>query len=296
MLCRVAALAARRARGDTVSVLGVPLSLVTADGWKHVMLPAVNLALANIALVLRLTATGVVDAKTQEYTKFARAKGLKPRRILTRHILRNILIPVVTVIGMEFGSLIALLHHHRNRVRLARHGQAAHRQHLPARPPRGGGLRDAGDLHLRDDQHAGGHAVCRAGPARAVAGIRINAGTANHANSTTFPPPTAPLADTPRRRAILKQLRSRPSVKGSVIALVVLLLVVLLAPFGAPQNPYDLAALDLLDGRLPPGSQSMGGLTYWLGTDSQGRDMFSAILYGLRISLTVGLAAVAWPR
>ena len=112
---------------------------------------------------------------------------------------------------------------------------------------------------------------------------------------TPQPPtsPTAPLADTPRRRAILKQLRSRPSVKGSVIALVVLLLVVLLAPFGAPQNPYDLAALDLLDGRLPPGSQSMGGLTYWLGTDSQGRDMFSAILYGLRISLTVGLAAVA---
>ena len=88
-------------------MLGVPLSLVTADGWKHVMLPAVNLALANIALVLRLTATGVVDAKTQEYVKFARAKGLKPRRILTRHILRNILIPVVTVIGMEFGSLIA---------------------------------------------------------------------------------------------------------------------------------------------------------------------------------------------
>ena len=112
---------------------------------------------------------------------------------------------------------------------------------------------------------------------------------------TPQPPtsPTAPLADTPRRRAILKQLRSRPSVKGSVIALVVLLLVVLLAPFGAPQNPYDLAALDLLDGRLPPGSQSMGGLTYWLGTDSQGRDMFSAILYGLRSSLTVGLAAVA---
>ena len=74
---------------------------------------------------------------------------------------------------------------------------------------------------------------------------------------TPHPPtsPPAPLADTPRRRAILKQLRSRPSVKGSVIALVVLLLVVLLAPFGAPQNPYDLAALDLLDGRLPPGSQ-----------------------------------------
>lgn len=71
------------------------------------MLPAINLALGNIALVLRLTATGVMEAKTQEYVKFARAKGISERRILTRHILRNILIPVVTVIGMEFGTLIA---------------------------------------------------------------------------------------------------------------------------------------------------------------------------------------------
>lgn len=94
-------------RGETVALLGVPLSLLTRDGWAHVMLPAVNLAIANVALVLRLTATGVVDAKTQEYVKFARAKGLRPGRIMTRHILRNILIPVVTVIGMEFGTLIA---------------------------------------------------------------------------------------------------------------------------------------------------------------------------------------------
>ena len=71
------------------------------------MLPAINLALGNIALVLRLTATGVMEAKTQEYVKFARAKGISEQRILGRHILRNILIPVVTVIGMEFGTLIA---------------------------------------------------------------------------------------------------------------------------------------------------------------------------------------------
>ncbi|MDQ8032895.1 ABC transporter permease [Bordetella genomosp. 1] len=94
-------------RGDTVSVFGVPFSILTADGWSHVMMPAVNLALANIALVLRMTATGVAEAQTQDYVKFARAKGIKPGRIVRRHILRNILIPVVTVIGMEFGTLIA---------------------------------------------------------------------------------------------------------------------------------------------------------------------------------------------
>ncbi|MBO9354118.1 ABC transporter permease subunit [Bordetella petrii] len=94
-------------RGDTVSVLGVPLSILTANGWSHVIMPAINLALANIALVLRLTATGVAEAQSQEYVKFARAKGVRPGRIVRRHILRNILIPVVTVVGMEFGSLIA---------------------------------------------------------------------------------------------------------------------------------------------------------------------------------------------
>lgn len=63
------------------------------------------------------------------------------------------------------------------------------------------------------------------------------------------------------------------------------------APWIAPQNPFDLAALDILDSRLPPGSASSEGMVYLLGTDPQGRDMLSAILYGLRISLSVGLAS-----
>ena len=64
-------------RGDTVTVLGVRLSILTADGWSHLIMPAINLALANIALVLRLTASGVVEARSQDYVKFARAKGVK---------------------------------------------------------------------------------------------------------------------------------------------------------------------------------------------------------------------------
>jgi len=81
----------------------------------------------------------------------------------------------------------------------------------------------------------------------------------------------------------------------ALCAAVVLLLIViasLAAPWIAPQNPYDMAQLELLDARLPPGSASAGGhATYWLGTDAQGRDMLSAILYGLRTSVTVGLSA-----
>ena len=63
------------------------------------------------------------------------------------------------------------------------------------------------------------------------------------------------------------------------------------APWISPQNPYDLAQLDIMDGRQPPGSKSMDGMTFWLGTDDQGRDMLSAIFYGLRISLMVGAAS-----
>ncbi|MBP2300503.1 ABC transporter permease [Azospirillum picis] len=81
----------------------------------------------------------------------------------------------------------------------------------------------------------------------------------------------------------------------AMTALVVLALVVLAAVFApllTPQNPYDLMQLDIMDGMLEPGSPSAaGGYTYLLGTDDQGRDLFSAILYGLRISLSVGVVA-----
>jgi peptide/nickel transport system permease protein len=103
----------------------------------------------------------------------------------------------------------------------------------------------------------------------------------------------APLAETPRREAILKKLRGVPTARGTLLILLVLAVIIMVAPFFAPQNPYDLANLNLLDGRLAPRSASMDGHMYWLGTDDQGRDMLSAILYGLRISLLVGLGAVA---
>ncbi|ANN74029.1 ABC transporter permease [Bordetella bronchialis] len=102
-----------------------------------------------------------------------------------------------------------------------------------------------------------------------------------------------PLAETPRRAAILRKLHGRPTARGTLIVLAVLALAILIAPFFAPQNPYDLANLSIMDGRLPPRSASMDGHIYWMGTDDQGRDMLSAILYGIRISLLVGLTSVA---
>jgi peptide/nickel transport system permease protein len=94
-------------RGPTVSVLGVPLALFSWEGLKHVLLPAVTLALYKSALVIRITQAGTREVMMQDYIRFARAKGLKPSRIIGVHVLKNIMIPVVTVLGLELGSMIA---------------------------------------------------------------------------------------------------------------------------------------------------------------------------------------------
>jgi peptide/nickel transport system permease protein len=94
-------------RGDTASLLGWQTSLLTVDGWSHILLPALNLALLKISLVMRLARAGAREAALMDYVKFARAKGLSQNRIIGVHILKNIMIPIVTVLGLEFGSLIA---------------------------------------------------------------------------------------------------------------------------------------------------------------------------------------------
>ena len=94
-------------RGQTVELLGFQWSWLTADGWRHLILPAFNLSLFKISLVIRLTRAGVRDVLPQDYVKFARAKGLSPVRVVGVHVLRNTMIPLVTVLGLELGSTIA---------------------------------------------------------------------------------------------------------------------------------------------------------------------------------------------
>jgi peptide/nickel transport system permease protein len=94
-------------RGETVEVFGVAVSFLTLDGLSHMLLPALNLALFKTSLVIRLARAGTREAVLQDYVKFARAKGLSPRRIVLVHIAKNIMIPVVTVLGLELGSMIA---------------------------------------------------------------------------------------------------------------------------------------------------------------------------------------------
>lgn len=94
-------------RGDTLRFLGVEWSFLTLDGLRHMILPAINLALFKVSMVIRLTRSGVREVMALDYVKFARAKGLSPIRIVVMHIFRNSMIPLVTVLGLEFGSTIA---------------------------------------------------------------------------------------------------------------------------------------------------------------------------------------------
>lgn len=94
-------------RGETRELFGIAWSWLTWDGLQHMLLPAFNLALFKISLVLRLTRAGVREVLPQDFVKFARAKGLSPARVVLVHVLRNTLIPLVTVLGLELGATIA---------------------------------------------------------------------------------------------------------------------------------------------------------------------------------------------
>lgn len=94
-------------RGPTVEVLGIHLSMFTWDGLRHLLLPAFTLSLYKASLVIRIAQAGTREVMLQDYVRFARAKGLSQRRIVFVHVLKNMMIPVVTVLGLELGSMIA---------------------------------------------------------------------------------------------------------------------------------------------------------------------------------------------
>lgn len=94
-------------RADTVVVMGVHLSIFAPGGLKYMVLPALTLALYKASLLARLARAGTQEALLQDYVKYARAKGVSETRILLVHVLKNILIPIVSVLGLELGSMIA---------------------------------------------------------------------------------------------------------------------------------------------------------------------------------------------
>ena len=114
--------------------------------------------------------------------------------------------------------------------------------------------------------------------------------TAEAELSPVSPASSAARVETPFRRFVSEFVASKIAV-GALILLVLIIVLALIAPWITPQNPYDLGQVDVLDGKLPPGSEAFSGYKMWLGSDGAGRDLYSAILYGLRISLSVGVAS-----
>ncbi len=101
---------------------------------------------------------------------------------------------------------------------------------------------------------------------------------------------TGPYAETPLRRFVAEFSSSRIALVG-LFTIVAIIVLAVAAPLVSPQDPYDLNQLDIMNGLLAPGSKSYDGMTFWLGSDDQGRDMLSGILYGLRTSLGVGVVS-----
>lgn len=94
-------------RGQTVTVLGSEWSFLTWDGLRHLILPALSLSIYKMSLVFRLVRAGAIEISRAEYIRFAKAKGLSSQRIVLVHVLKNILIPVITIVGLELGGTIA---------------------------------------------------------------------------------------------------------------------------------------------------------------------------------------------
>ena len=94
-------------RGPTGTLFGLEFSLLNPAGWPNLIMPAMTLAIYKVSLVIRLACAGTREALLQDYVRFARAKGLSRTRIIGVHVLKNILIPIVTVLGLELGSMIA---------------------------------------------------------------------------------------------------------------------------------------------------------------------------------------------
>ena len=94
-------------RGQTVDVLGWPTGFLTASGWRSLLLPGVTLALYQLTLIMRLVRSEMIDALSSDYVRYARARGLPERYVNFKLALRNALMPVITVTGLQIGSLIA---------------------------------------------------------------------------------------------------------------------------------------------------------------------------------------------
>ncbi|MGY3109812.1 ABC-type dipeptide/oligopeptide/nickel transport system permease subunit [Bradyrhizobium sp. LM6.9] len=245
-------------------------------GIKSLLLPAVSLAVVQAAILARVTRSAVLEVLREDFVRTARAKGLGKREVLWRHVLRNAMIPVMTVMGLQFANLLA--GHHRDRERVLSAGSRP--PDLPvdcqSRSDRGAQLRDAARDHGRHRQFRGRRALCfRRSPHQGPRPVS--------APLTTLVDAPAATRALPARTFWRRALRHRSFVLGGALSLLVLASA-LLSLVWTPWSPYEI---DIASKLRPPSA------AHWLGTDVFGRDIVSLLLAGARSTIMVGIIAVS---
>jgi ABC-type antimicrobial peptide transport system permease subunit len=150
------------AAGEVIELGAWSTGLLTAKGWQHITLPAITLAVFQLTLIMRLVRAEMLEVLRTDYIKFARARGLSDRAIHFGHALKNTLVPVMTITGLQLGGLIAFAIITETGIPVARHGTAFHSGGDLCRHPGDGRLPVPDRTHLRGHQPGGGPAVlCR---------------------------------------------------------------------------------------------------------------------------------------
>ncbi|MHC2370000.1 ABC-type dipeptide/oligopeptide/nickel transport system permease subunit [Bradyrhizobium diazoefficiens] len=248
-------------------------------GVKSLLLPAISLAVVQAAILARVTRSAVLEVLREDFVRTARAKGLGKREVLWRHVLRNAMIPVMTVMGLQFANLLAGTIVIENVFYLPGLGRLIFQSIAQPRPDRGAQLRDAAGNHGRYRQFRGRRALClHRSPHQGSRPVSAPLTTPIDAAVATRPLP----ARTFWRRA----LRHRSFVLGGALSLLVLASA-LLSLVWTPWTPWSPYEIDIASKLRPPSA------AHWLGTDSFGRDIVSLLLAGARSTIMVGIIAVS---
>jgi glutathione transport system permease protein len=245
--------------------------LWTAEGLDHIVLPALTLGLIFVGPVARMTRSSVLEVLRLDHVRTARAKGLSETQVLMRHGLRNALIPVVTLVGLQAGYLLGGAVVTESIFSWPGVGRLAVGAILSSDFPLAQGAILTLALAFIIINMIGGCCLCRARPAGA-----------RHMT----------LADTaasePRRSGLVRRLARDP---GAALSLAIMVLVVfgaVFAPWISPHDPYAPSRA-VMQG---PAWAERGSIEHILGTDGQGRDILSRVLYGSRLTLLIGLISV----
>ena len=290
-------------RGEVVRIGRWTTGLLTISGLKALILPSITLGLFQMTLIMRLVRAEMLEVLRTDYIRFARARGLTTRAIHFGHALKNTLVPVITVAGLQFGSVIAFAIITETVFQWPGMGLTVRAGGAKCRYSDHGSLPADGVPDLCHHQSGGRYPLygCRSAPALHPQPPDLNARYCM--SDAVIPHQAEPSAPPARRlpgrwlgRAIESDIfysfrRSRLTMVAAAVTVVFFLLAIF-ASVLAVQNPFDPSQLELMNSRIAPLWTADGQSPYLLGTDEQGRDVFSAILYGLRISLTVGVLGV----